>query len=165
MAPPSASVPWASRAHTVSEGSIPAAQTGKQGTKTPAGREGAPQPSHPSSPSPLGLQAASHPTSHTFHSAFPPVSMSLVLAPPPYFPDLPSTVPVCLLSSPCRNRATCQDGPQGPRCLCPTGYTGSSCQVRVTEPHVLRREGLESSSKRVSGTKSGQWGRLGEAST
>ncbi|XP_064453504.1 neurogenic locus notch homolog protein 4 isoform X7 [Mirounga angustirostris] len=32
-------------------------------------------------------------------------------------------------SSPCRNRATCQDGPQGPHCLCSPGYTGGSCQT------------------------------------
>lgn len=71
----------------------------------------------------------------------------------PLLPGPSSYCALCLLSSPCRNRATCQDGPQGPRCLCPTGYTGSSCQVRGTEPGVLRREGLESSGERVSGTK------------
>ena len=73
--------------------------------------------------------------------------------------------PLSFLSSPCRNRATCQDGPQGPRCLCPPGYTGGSCQVRGTEPGVLRREGQESSSERASGIKRWQQGSLGEVST
>lgn len=144
------------------KGSIPAVQTGKQSAKTPGGREGAPQPSHPSSPSSLGLQAAFQPTISVLSLCLPSwFPISLVVAPPTISYSFPIiSWAFSLLSSPCRNMATCQDGPQGPHCLCPTGYTGSSCQVRGTEPGVIRREGW-SSSEKVSGTKRWAAGKFG----
>ena len=66
----------------------------------------------------------------TRHTLPPLVSLTLLLL-----------CPLSFSSSPCRNMATCQDSPQGPRCLCPPGYTGGSCQVRGREPGVQRKEG------------------------
>lgn len=117
-APPPASVPLASRAHAVREGSAPAAQTGEQGQG----------PSPPPPPGP----AASHPT-FLSEGGLPSVPSPRGRPPRP----APASSRAHLLSSPCRNKATCQDGPQGARCLCPAGYTGSSCQVRHIWHYVL----------------------------
>lgn len=157
----------------LSDRSVPAVRTGEQGTETPGGREGGREPSPPflsiSSGAPCCL--SSHiPHPFTLPSLLLSHLPSGCLPPHHTLPPLVALAflllcPLSFLSSPCRNRATCQDGPQGPRCLCPPGYTGGSCQVRGTEPGVLRREGQESSSKRASGIKRWQQGSLGEVST
>ncbi|XP_075859711.1 uncharacterized protein LOC142871026 [Microcebus murinus] len=63
----------------------------------------------------------------------PPATALLLCQPPSVTPSrLPRASSYCALSlspSPCRNGATCQESPQGPRCLCPPGYTGGSCQT------------------------------------
>ena len=129
-------MPWASRARAVRERSAPAVQTGEQGPKTPR-REKTPQPSHPSSHLPLGSRLP--PTPHLIPPSLLACHLPVVASrqyhtlPSPCFPNFFLSCPVSVLFSPCRNRATCQDSPQGPRCLCPTGYTGGSCQVRAIE--------------------------------
>ena len=66
----------------------------------------------------------------TRHTPPPLISLTLLLL-----------CPLSFSPSPCRNKATCQDSAQGPRCLCPPGYTGGSCQVRSRESGVQRKEG------------------------